>query len=768
MWFIKIKKKKTQYLLLAIIFTITVGLIGTCATFTVVANTFVKEFYSGEDTPDIVQITMSKDIVKKTEEWYRLQNKEASNYKEYQAYSIVNKLKINNRYIDIYAGMILPIKDIKELNWKISITEGDKKSSGPKKGEVWMPNTLAKSKGIKVGDEAIIENAKGEDIKLKVSAIINDSNQPSTLIGFNNLYASEEVLDELTGLYKVYLTTLNCSGDDKEKSKDLSKYINEPIQGVIITKSILNMAATMLPNVVGGIGFLAAFLMIIVLVIILRANLWNFILREYKSIGIYKSMGFRDRKIKGIYLKSYTVVAVVSSLVGCILSVPVIRYICNIILKYLGEYKFEVNSLIPLIIVFISFNILVVVNLLFVLKRIDKIKPVTAINIGVTSSKSKLKKSIIKNNASSFCMAINDIFKYKRNNIIIFVTFMVVFYMVIFFVNMKYSVAKIDDNMNNWIGVPKCDMSLRGGDGENSLKDVIEYLNNNDKVKKAIYLDLYNSKYINIDNEKYNVNKELLVVALHDEYDKEYFSVLRGRDPIDRNEVSLSVDLMKKNNLNIGDYITLGVRGKDEKFLVTGEFGTKNGNGQSIRLKMEVVHKEVTGHQGFITLKNKESFNELKNELQQKFKGLRIDKGYYEENFSQVKEILGSVLTVLIIGVVLFSVVNVTNMVLTNNIDNRKTYGIMKAMGFSNKYIRNRVMFRVLILAIVGALVGLAINIVTSRDLFMIAAGMVDGYLVSSFYTVVAIGTLLLLIASMVLICCGGIKKISPVELIVE
>ena len=117
---------------------------------------------------------------------------------------------------------------------------------------------------------------------------------------------------------------------------------------------------------------------------------------------------------------------------------------------------------------------------------------------------------------------------------------------------------------------------------------------------------MYNSKYIDIDTDKYNVNKELLVITLYDDYDKEYFSVLRGRNPIDRNETALSVDVMKKSNLNIGDYITLGVKGHDEKFLVTGEFGTKNGNGQSIRLRTEVVHNEVTGHQGFITLKNKE------------------------------------------------------------------------------------------------------------------------------------------------------------------
>ena len=158
----------------------------------------------------------------------------------------------------------------------------------------------------------------------------------------------------------------------------------------------------------------------------------------------------------------------------------------------------------------------------------------------------------------------------------------------------------------------------------------------------------------------------------------------------------------------------------------------------------------------------------LKNELQDKFKRLRIDKGYQEQGFSQVKEIMGSVLTILIIGVALFSVVNVTNMVLTNNIDNRKTYGIMKAMGFSNKYIRNRVMFRVLILAIIGAMVGLVINIIIARDLFMIAAGMVDGYVFSPLYTTIAIGILLILTIFMVLSCCRGIKKISPVELIVE
>ena len=483
MWFIKIKKKKTQYLLLAILFTITVALIGTCVTFTVVANTFVKEFYSGEDTPDIVQITVSEEVVKKTKEWYNLQKEEVWDYKTYEGYSIANKLKINNKAADLTSGSILPIRDLKDLSWRVSVTDGDKKSHGPKEGELWIPNSLAKSKGIKVGDEACVEKTNGGYIRLRVSAIVNDSNQPSSLIDFNCIYANENLVNELSDLYKIYITTFNCNGDDKIKSKELSKYINEHLQGVIVTKSIFIIAATMLPNVIGGIGLISACLMIVVLVIILRSNLWNFILKEYKSIGIYKSMGFSDRKIKSIYLKAYTVVALISSFIGCFVSIPIISYVCNIILKYLGEYKFESNSLMPLMIVFISFNILVVISLLSVLRRINRIKPVTAMNIGITSSKAKLKRSIIKNNSSSFAMAINDIFKYKKTNFIMFITFTAVFYMVICFVNMKYSAVKIDDNMSNWLGVPKCDMSLRGEEGENSLKDVIEYLKNNDKVK---------------------------------------------------------------------------------------------------------------------------------------------------------------------------------------------------------------------------------------------------------------------------------------------
>ncbi|MBU3132660.1 FtsX-like permease family protein [Clostridium gasigenes] len=771
MWLSKLKKKKTQYILLGIIFTIAIALISLSTIITVVANTFGAEYYKGDSTADLTVITTKPTVVEKSKDWYESKGNEVRNYRKYDNYSISTNFTVNNKDLGIFMGLIMPIDNLENLTFKIEVIEGNSKQKAPLEGEIWIPSTVAESKDLKMGDIAKIIDGNGETIEFKVSAIINDSNQPSTTIGILYTYINEKDRELLKMLPEVKLVTMNTNKGSDNESKDLISYINEPLGGMVLDKSVYIMSATITPILAGGLGLMASVILIGVLLIILRSNIKNNILKEYKSIGIYKSMGYSSKKIRRIYLYGYALVSIIASIMGILISVPISNYMCNIMFKYLGVYTFGLISLGVVSIIFILFNCLVYLNVRGVLKAVNKIKPINAINIGLTSSKEKLKKSIIKNNSSAFPMAINDIFKYKKSNVTILIIFTLTFYISILFLNLSYSMLTIEDNLDKLFGTPKSQLVVTAqADKEDSIKEVKEYLEKDERAEEYYLWNGIGQSKITMDNLKYKLDSTALMAMTFDKFNDEDFSIYEGRNPKNENEVSLSKSIMDNNKLSVGDYITINVENTNKEFLITGSYASMMGNQQNLRLTNKVLSGGSNGNIAFVKLRNKDDYNTLKEDILDEFKGVSVDKTYIplKDTTSSIVEIFVPVSIILLVGILAFAIINIMSIILSTNLDNRKNYGIMKGIGFSSKYIRRRITYRIMSLTILGSIIGLSINMLTARYLFKLALGELDLYSFSFKIIIAFIIATLLLVLLIIYICNRGIKKISTVELIME
>ena len=71
------------------------------------------------------------------------------------------------------------------------------------------------------------------------------------------------------------MVTFNCDGDTSKMSNELVEYINEPIGGAIVNKSLFVVAATMTSSIIGGIGLITGIILIIMLMLILKSNIKN-------------------------------------------------------------------------------------------------------------------------------------------------------------------------------------------------------------------------------------------------------------------------------------------------------------------------------------------------------------------------------------------------------------------------------------------------------------------------------------------------------------
>jgi len=769
-WLAKIKKKKLQYIFLSIIIILTVALISTCTIFTVISNTFTDEYYKGDDTPEIMAVTDSYSVKEKVRAWYKDQGDTVRNLKEYETYSSSNNLRLKDRILKATMGYIVTTNSMGDLSWKLKVVEGNTKEKAPQKGEIWISNILAEAEKINIGDQITIKS-ESKDNEFQISGIINDSNQPSSTLGVQYVYINEEDKDAVKDLPKANFITLNTDKDSAKTTKELITYINEPLSGFIINKSTLKMCASLTPTLIGGVGMVACILVLGVVLIVLRHTLWNNILKEYRFIGIYKSMGFSSREIQEIYLKCYGFVVIISSFLGCLISIPISSYICRIIFKYLGKYSFDFSSFLFLASIFLLFNFIILGGLKLTLIRINKIKPVEAINIGIKSSKEKFNKSIIKDNSSSMAMAINDIFKYKKQNLVMLTIFILVFYTSITFTNIYNSVDQINNNFKNWFGTPRSDMVVTASiDEKDTAKKIKEYLRTSNLIESQNSWDCYSNRFISIDNTKYDVDTSSFVPSVFNYYNEEDFNIEIGRNPRQRNEVALNKGILEKSNLKVGDYMELLIKGNKENFLITGSYESMVGNHQNIRLLTDVIEKNANGNALFIKLKDKDDYESLRTDILNKFDDLSVDKvsPMLEGTVSQVKDIMLPVVILLLIGVGAFSILTIISMVVSNNLDNRKNFGIIKSLGFSNSYIRRRISSRIILLALLGNIVGLIINLFVNRDLFKVSVMGTDGYIFTTSGTCLVSLTLLILTILSVIISCRSIKNISTVELIVE
>lgn len=770
MWLSKLKNKKIQYFLLGAIFTIAISLICVSTVLTIVSKTFAEKYYEEDSTPDIEIITNSDSVTNKSWDWFKSKEKDLRNYKKHNIFSVSSNLRFNGKSNDTIKSYVVPTDNIGNLSNKIEILDGNNKEKAPKKGEMWIPATIANLKNIKVGDMAKIVDNNGKSLEYKVSAIISDSNQSSTVIGVLYVYVNEIERALLKELPKAQIITMNCNGNSGELLNELVEFINEPLGGIAADKDTFIVATMMTSTLIGGFGLMASIILIVVLILILRSNIKNNILKEYKSIGTYKAMGYSSKKIRRIYLNAYGTVSLVSSLIGILISIPMISYICNIAFKNLGVYKFDFISFGIMISIFIVFNLLIYINLYRTLKCVYKIKPVEAINAGMTSSNKKIKKSLIKNNSSSFSMAINDIYKYKKNNFIILIMFILVFYISTLFLNIANMMSNLDSDLYKIFGTANADLAIAApSDIDNSIKDVKEYLDKDSRVGSYYLWDVISQEKVGIDNKKYKINGGNIAAAVYDKFNEDDFSILKGINPRNNKEISMSIDLAKNNDLRIGDYITLNIEGKNKEFLIVGTYASMMNGGQSIRLTRDSLSGESNGNVAFIKLKDKNDYESLKRDIDTKFNNIISDKVYapLKDTASQVVETAVPISIILLIGVLIFGIFNIVNILITNNLDNRKNYGVMKSLGFNSKYIKRRSNYRVMLLAILGSLIGVGITACTSEKLLELLMGF-DIFKLDLRITSWLVGITFILIIITMYICNRSIKKISTVELIKE
>lgn len=774
MWLKKIRQKKLQYILIALILFFTSAIFSTCLSFVVESDDFAKRYYARGELPDGFFSTVSQDavdeFVKKAKD-----NKDITGYDISKGAFFDETIYCNGKELNPTDLTAHTLTNYKKLPYHFEIVTGDTKILQPSPGEVWLPQLYHDLYEIKVGDTIAFGK---QNFSLKVTHLINTPLLPNgTASSGITFFINESDLNQLKDVTTGYNIDLSLS-DDAIKNETPIEFFSRTIgdldkftYGKMEVKSLI-ACVTINVNMMAGIGLIAAFMILAVSIVIIQVVVRTNLLKEYRSVGVYKAQGFTNAKIRGIYVMSYAVTGAVALFFGAICGFPFANIVCKYNFKYLSGFSLTYRSVLICIATAIVLLLIVIISVNIATKRIKKISPVAALQIGLTSSKQKLTESVIKNARTPFSMAINDVFKRKIMSLITILILSISFFLCIYFSSLYNTVSHLTKYSNIWFSFPKAELFISG-----TIDDkLVNYVKNDSRVQDYNVGSPYCMPAIKID-KKYGIKGNAMadsisIISMDQFSDKWGLKYEQGRGPKNENEVALSNSIVSGTSLKVGDYIDIEICNSKKSYLITGIYGAMIGGGMNIQLTSDTIRELDENYKRIyisVNLKNKTDEALFKSDLLNKFESTTVEShlSSLDDAILSIEQLSVPATITLTIVFILFSLLNIINCIIMDNANNRKTYGILKALGFTTSYINRRILWKMVILSLVGIIVALLANALFASKLFYMMLS-IDGLVSNPILIAVLIMTIFTLIILVTLICCIPIRKIAPTELMEE
>ncbi len=767
MWIRKIKRKKLQFFLIGVILYFAAAIFSGCLLFSTENATYINNYYSRSNNYDAFALINSKDSIK------MLADKAAQDSGIKGTYyvdgiKVSNNYKINGKITSAFYFIISKIGNYKDLPWETSIYKGVD-SACPKDNELWVSKVFSESNKLKIGDVLTIN---GKD--LKVSAILKCALSPASTMSYSPVFSNEATYNELiksneySGLFSVK------SSKSIDYAYDfIKKTMAGHIQDVFMDFKLSSLVECIMPITVitGGIGLIAAIMIFVVSIVITKFIIGNNLIKEYRSIGIHKAIGDSNRTIKGYYIKAYLFVGFLAVTLGIASGIPLAYYMCRVNLSNLSNFHFSAAVIIVALISLLLLMLILTFSLYTSFKSINRITPANAIRTGVSSSKKKLKRSLIKNAHSPLTVAVNDIVKHKRASIMMIIMLTISFFLSIFITNMSYASTKIPEYSNKWFCVPKSDAVISGKIDDNTAA-YVEKNSYVDSIVKGKLLTKFNFDY----NKKlYDIDLKNISAVMYDNwsYDKTKIPFKEGHGPENKNEIAFSDKLINESSLKVGDYIEMSVNNFKNTFLISGSYTAMLNEGYSLALNTDIYNTLSPGKIQYdllsVSLNNKEDYNAFKKDITAHLDNVVVDRiaKEIETASSSVVDIIKPVCLILTIVFVLFSLINIINLLALENLNNRRQFGILKSLGFTNKYICLKCFWKTMLLTLVSIILATTIYIISAKELFKSAVG-IDSMVTSVPLTSVLIAIIFIAIVSITMMFCLPLRKITPKDLMEE
>lgn len=766
MWKKKLRQKKIQFLLIGIILFFASAIFSACLCFTVATQSYATAYYAKNKCPEVF-VTVGSGApagqllsqLKSDRDFTRIVSLDGRS----------TSVKLLHDGHDISPGFytFYALPDYHSLSWQVTPISGKTNADGPAPGEIWIPQLYADHQHIRIGDKIEL---KGSATALTVSATLDDATCPSSMFGIYPLYVAKSTLDSEIGGQSCKMMAINSKTSYSQVESWLRSRPSSITKGLMDTYNVsqLLLSFRMYTLILGSIGMLSAVLIFVVSIIIIRFLIKNNILKEYRSIGIYKALGFTDQQIAGFYFKCYALTGFAGLTLGAAAGLPLGTFIGKFITRYITGFHLSYSAILLAVGGAAALFLLLLFFVYRAHRQIERITPVQALQMGTNSTQRKLTRSVLRSASSPLATAVNDLCKHRSFSVMFMIILTVSFYLCALFISINYSCGHIAEHADIWFGIPKADDYISG----NLTPDNITAVKNDPAVAKIISGTPIIDTSIRTEKNAYGVSfNEGSVICWSDFLNADFLPPCKiGRAPKYADEIAVSSGSIKGSSLTVGDYITLTVGIRKKTYLVTGIYDNMMHANQSIEMTPQGLLDTGVAYQPTaiaILFKNGADISTFKARMNDF--GLTVDRKMdtLQDSITGVEEVINPVTILLVAVFVLFSLLNILNLLLTTQIENRRKFGILKALGFTTAYISLQSFFKTLLLSVSSAAIALLLNALLSPRLFY-AFLHINALINSPAALSILIGSMLAGMLTITLLFCIPLRRIAPTELMDE
>ncbi len=752
MWLIKMKHKKLQLLLTGILLLASAGLLNMCLCIAFELKSFSHVAINETNSPDGYVFDIGtknfKDNFPNTDYLDEIESVTALTGKAVTAPILYN----GNDFKQMY-DLMLSADGWKDFGY-LELVDGEDRANGPKKGEVWLAEVLTETNNMKLGDTLTLHYA--EPLELIISGVFRSTCFPKA-VGYSPMLVNPADLETASHEQDGAMFAVNIKDYSSDRLIEMfqeSQYSFDTRSRDVIRNSMMSFS-----DLIASVGVLASSFIFIISMVILGYIIRNNLMKEYRTIGVYKSLGYTSKSIAGFYIAGYMTVGVIAVVLGSFASINLVESVGNILAAFVTPFKLSGNVFAVTIFTILVILALLYLNLRLQFAKIKKISPVEAISIGTAKTERKLPQSAVKNAKTPFMAAVNELIKYKKSSALLLLAITLPMFLCLFFGMAWNSADTILDNGNLWFNLPKSELYVTG----RLNNDAQDYISHSKYVKTAVYGDygLGNCKL-----EGYPDAPDYELYDVYSSFPEESTEVrmAEGKSPKNKYDAAVSTNLLSKLHLSVGDPLPLTIGGITKDYTISGSYETM---GTDIMLTAGAVSEciDYTPSRAFIFLNDINDYERFKRDIEMNLPETAVYKEWFALKYTikSVSDMIKPISLVLIIAFVSFSLLSVIIVLMADNKNWRRKYGIMKALGFRALYIIRQSGFKYCIIAAVSSALALGLHILFSQKLA--AMVLVDAFRSSAILDAFIIGGFILLITLSAIIISLSVKKISPIEL---
>ena len=662
------------------------------------------------------------------------------------------------------------------------------------RGEIYLPRALKDYDNLKVGDK-MTAYFEGASYEFTIKGFVEEPVCGSSFMPLKVPFICQEDFDEIAENRRkavaenpelsadlneiVYITKADsCDLTDSRFAQELNKTsdIASYASGILTRTDSLYYQGIM-PDIILNIFMSFVIILAVIVFVVMSNSISSSIEMNYTDLGILKAQGFDSHRLKLVFLGQYMLAEIIGTVVGIILSVPIVIYLPRVFepivgIKIVGGIDIGRSLLILLGILMVS-----ALYIMLISEKIGTISPIRAVSGGRCEVFFDSRMTLpIKGRVLSPSLAFRQFTSGGKR----YVASILIASLLVFFLMTMTGMTDVvsSENALRAMGAISEDITVYL-DTEGYSPENTEYVKNQfESIENIIrqYTDIeerygFEGTYMVLNGEKMSCRMA---------EDEEVFTVTKGRAPLYENEIVVSQIYAEDMGYNIGDVLEVSYRGRKKNCVISGyitDATTASDAGRFFGMNSDTASffiDDFTVQYVGYKLSDPDRAEEIKDKIESELTGDVTISVYSGDGSTEnmITMIAYSIKAVIYVISVIFALVVVSMICSKTFVREKIDIGIYKALGFTSRNLRLQFAVRFLIVAFFGIIIGTTLSLTLSEKLLSymlrsmgIVNFVIDYRFITVFLPIAAVAFCYFLFAYM---AAGKTKKVEVRSLITE